>query len=82
MPAHAELIHHFEDFCGTVFTSSEQHIDLRKSRQLRGNQDVEKLREWLKIHSPLSENPELMSKGTGVVVNNMTNCDEAVRIGT
>jgi hypothetical protein len=69
------LNHRFEEFCGITFTTSEQHVELRKSRQLRDNQDVRKLVEWLTIHSLPPRSQELMSIGSGVVSNDTINCD-------
>ena len=82
MPGCTELNHRFEEFCGVSFTTSEEHVELRKSRQFRDNQDVEKLFAWLTVHSPLPQSHELMSIGSGVVGNDSINCDSAVEIGT
>ena len=35
-----ELTNRLEEFCGTKFTNSEQHIELRHSREFRDNLDV------------------------------------------
>ncbi|KAG0720612.1 hypothetical protein GWK47_048171 [Chionoecetes opilio] len=82
MPVCTELIHRFEEFCGSHFSTSEQHVDLRQSHQLRDKKDVEKLREWLSVHHPLPQNQELVSIATSVVANEAINCDAAVEIGT
>ncbi len=81
MPGCYELGHRFEEFCGTDITSSEQHVDHRKSRQLRDGQDAGKLVDWFTLHPPLPDSSELMSIGTGVVGDETINCDSAVKVG-
>ena len=66
MPGCTELTHHFEEFCGTTFMSSEQHVKLRHSREVRDVQDVAKLTEWLTVHPPVLESCNLISLSTGV----------------
>ena len=41
MPGCTEITQHFEAFCGVTFTTSEQHVELRMSRQVRDNKDVD-----------------------------------------
>ena len=60
----------------------EQHVQLRISRQLRDNKDVDTLLQWLTVHSPIPPNQELMSLATGVVGGYMINCDSALKVGT
>lgn len=62
--------------------SSEQHVELRHSREIRDVQDVAKLPEWLIVHPPMSESCDLMSLSTGAVADKAINCDTAAEIGT
>ncbi len=83
MPGCYELCHRFEEFCGTDITSSEQHVDHRKSRQFVMDRDVEKTSRMVHptphhCHIP----SELMSIGTGVVGDETINCDSAVKVRT
>lgn len=86
MPGCSDITQHFEAFCGVTFTTSEQHVELRMSRQVRDNKDVDTLLQWLNVHSPMTSNKELMSIATGVVadntIDNTINCDSAVKVGT
>ncbi|XP_028418322.1 uncharacterized protein LOC114543611 [Dendronephthya gigantea] len=82
MPGCSEITQHFEAFCDVTFTTSEQHVELRMSRQLRDQKDVDTLLQWLMVHSPMMSTKELMSIATGVVADNTINCDAAVKVGT
>ena len=75
MPGCTEITQHFEAFCGVIFTTSEQHVELGMSRQVRDNKDVDTLLQWLMVHSPMTSSKELISIATGVVADNTINCD-------
>lgn len=82
MPGCSQITQHFEAFCGVTYTTSEQHVEMRKSRQLRDVKDIDALLYWLTIHNPLSSNGESMSIATGVVGDSTVNCDSVVEVGT
>ena len=43
-----------------TFTTGEQHVELRMSRKLRDNREVDTLLQWLSVHSPIPPNQELV----------------------
>ena len=49
MPYCSEITQHFETFCGVTYTTSEQHVELRMSHQLRNNKDVDTLLQYLTV---------------------------------
>ena len=80
---HLEMIHTcFGTFCGMSCTTSDQHVELRMSRQLCNNKDLDTLLQWLNVRSPMSPNQELMLVATGVVGGSTINCDFSVEVVT
>lgn len=70
-------------FSGKFFTTSEQHVELRTSREEKDRIDFDKFKDWLKEHNPFDQTkPELYSISTGVVATSMINCDRAEAIGS
>ena len=64
--------------------NSEQHIELGVRRVKRDNDDLRKLQNWLKIHSPFNNNETaLKSLSTGLTVGDgmYVNCDKAEKVG-
>ena len=51
VPGCNDITQHVETFCGITYTTSEQQVELRISRQLRDDKDVDILLQWL-THSP------------------------------
>ena len=82
MPECSEIIQLFEALCDVAFITSEQHVELRMSLQLRENKDVDTFVQWLMVHSPITSNKESMSIATGVVADNTVNRDSAVNAGS
>lgn len=65
---------------GQHHKTSEQHIELGKSRIKRDNEDLEKLFDWFDNHEPFDINePALKSLTTGISVSveDHINCDQA-----
>lgn len=71
-----------EEFCGVMFSSGEQHVDLRLSRQCKDKKDREKLCIWFEEHQPFPITEQLISLSTGIVGNNDVNCHQAQEVGT
>ncbi|KAJ8873962.1 hypothetical protein PR048_024802 [Dryococelus australis] len=46
MPAYSRIVDSVEEFAGVVSTSSEQHVDLRESRQHHYAKDVQRFTHW------------------------------------
>lgn len=71
----------FEIFCDIYAESLEQHVDMRSSRVMRDNSDVEKLDTWRASHRPFPDSKEIVSISTGVVGEASINCHQAETIG-
>ena len=64
--------------------TSEQHVDFGCSRMKRDNEDLEKLKVWLKRNNPfIEQEPSLKSISTGLTASeaNQINCDDAENVG-
>ena len=84
LPLTVTLCNSLEDFAGVVHEASEQHKELRPSRQTKDNEDVDRFIEWLTSHSPFEARPTdmLVSLSTGVIADETVNCDDAWTVGT
>ncbi|KAJ8890802.1 hypothetical protein PR048_010311 [Dryococelus australis] len=70
-----------KEFCGVLFSSSEQHIYFSMTRITRNTANIGKLAVWLDNHTPFPIMSEIMSIATGVVGDcTIINCYEAVTI--
>ncbi|KAK3924286.1 Leucine--tRNA ligase [Frankliniella fusca] len=82
LPEASRVMQAVEDFCGLSTGSSEQHVELRDSRQITDSQDLEKFVLWLKMHNPFEKRPvELVSLSSDVVGDSSINCDQAEEVG-
>ena len=52
-----------------LYTSSEQHVELREIRIAIKDSDVNKLYDWVINHSPFSKTQIITSLGTGIIGN-------------
>lgn len=83
LPYCLEVMNSVEKFCGKYFTTSEQHVELRTSREKIDRDDFQKLKQWLKEHNPFDEaKPQLYSISTGIVAAHVINCDRSEEIGS
>lgn len=83
MPAASKVVDAMEGFCGVSSSSTEQHIELRESRQSRDMADVKTFLVWLRHQNPfLRRSPLLASLSSGVVATEDVNCDNALSVGT
>lgn len=83
MPSTSKVTEAIEEFSGVSGATSEQHIDLRESRQSRDQRDIQILVEWLRVHNPFERPTTLLTSiSTGVVANEYVNCDDAEKVGT
>jgi hypothetical protein len=69
--------------CCTQSQSSEQHVDMRDSKEKRDQDDLQRFCEWLERHSSFAPRTQshLVSLSTGLVGNDQVNCDQAFVIG-
>lgn len=82
MPICAEVCDNIEAFCGVSFSTSEQHVELRDSRQSRDISDTTTFIKWIMMHEPFSAaRSELISLSTGIVADDSINCASAVECG-
>lgn len=82
MPECSKISDAAETFTGSKTTFSEQHVELRDSREVRDLRDINKLLEWLQIHSPFDvTTTELVSLSSGVIATKEINCDSVVEKG-
>jgi len=68
---------------GLQQTSSDQHVQMGKSRAQRDTADLTKILQWLEAHSPFTRcDPALTSLSTGLTAeDDGINCDLAEEIG-
>lgn len=81
MPATSRVIEAVHDFSGVVKVSSEQHVELRESRQKRDRDDMKMMLNWFKMHNPFSHSSLLSSLSSGLVADSTVNSDDALQIG-
>lgn len=81
MSATHEICTSLEEFCGVLFTSSEQHKDLGEARRNRDKADIAKLSQWFIEHPPFPQTSDIMSIASGVVGDTTITCYDAHRIG-
>ena len=83
LPLTVALCNSLEDFAGVVHETSEQHKELRPSRQTKDNEDVNCFIQWFTSHSPFGDRPVsmLVSLSTGVIADESVNCDNAFSVG-
>lgn len=53
MPIAVDVSYQIEEFCGVLFTLSDQNIDTTNSQMRRDNIDVEKSSNWFECHDPI-----------------------------
>lgn len=82
-PASVAINDALEMYFGVKSQSTEQHVEMRQSRQIRDAKDRNTFVDWLQIHSPF-EYPaqELVNISTGRIAEDTINCDKAHEIGT
>lgn len=82
LPYCMEIITSVEKFAGKFFTTSEQHVELRTSREKIDRDDFLKFKNWLLEHNPFDDSKtELYSISSGVVAASIINCDKAEEVG-
>lgn len=81
MNATHEICASLEEFCGVLFTSSEQHKDFGQARRSRDTADIAKLSQWFDSYPPFPQTSEIISIASGVVGDATINCYDALRIG-
>ena len=70
-----------ENFFGVEYTTSEQHVDARKSRFKRDNSDVCKLTSFFEMNVPFPSVDFLMSLSSGAEADKSVDCHNAFEIG-
>ena len=83
LPLTIPLCNNLDNFAGVSHEPSEQHKELRTSRQIRDNHDADCFIEWLEARPTFQSRPTtmLVSLSTGLVPDGSVNCDDALRVG-
>lgn len=82
MPICAKVSDNIEAFCGVSYATSEQHVELRDSRQSLDISNTTTFINWIKMHEPFSvTRSELISLSTGIVADDSINCASAIECG-
>lgn len=81
MPSAFTIMESLEEYCGITTKSSEQHVDLNKSRYIRDFVDINRLLSWLDIHKPFELSSNLKSLSTGLIADKSINCHQAIERG-
>lgn len=74
MVALQNICEEVEKFTYTSSSTSEQHIDMRRTRMERDDRDVGKMQNWLSTHPPFPVLNAVMSISSGVVGSEKVNC--------
>lgn len=77
MPSAFNIMESVERYCKIKSSTSEQHVDLSKSRIGSDEEDTQKLLFWLNGHNPFVRRPSLTSLSTGIVGGPHINCHMA-----
>lgn len=80
-PTSTAICSALEEFAGVHFTTGEQHVDYRATRQRRDNDDRNKIFSWFSQHPPFPESEALVSLTTGVIAGRDINCHKALDEG-
>lgn len=81
MSATHDICVSLEEFCGVLFSSSEQHKDFGEAHRTKDAADIAKLTEWFNTNHPFPEIGDIMSIATGVVGDETVTCYDAVKVG-
>lgn len=81
MPSAFDIMEGLETYCGVLSATSEQHVDLSKSRINKDQNDIQHFLFWLNEHSPFEYRTSLMSLSTGIIGGHNINCRLAVEKG-
>ncbi|KAE8743484.1 hypothetical protein FOCC_FOCC010907 [Frankliniella occidentalis] len=81
MPLTTLLTRALESYTGKSTLTSEQHVDLRESRQIRDQNDLTKMLGWLQAHDPFQECQDLRSLSSGIKATAAVNCDMSLEVG-
>ena len=75
------VCHQIEQFCDVTFTTSDEHVDARKTPIERDTSDVEKLYTWFAKNNPFCENDWLVALNFGIVGTSEITCHKAFQVG-
>ncbi|KAK3089773.1 hypothetical protein FSP39_006400 [Pinctada imbricata] len=81
MPATSEINCAMQEATDSKYQTSEQHAESSRSRIMRDNDDTGSFLNFLREHSPFTEDPNLRNIKTGEVADKASNCDEAKTVG-
>ena len=77
----ADVHNAMSNLTGAYRNTSEQHIDLTRSRMKRDNEDLKIIDDWFDLHEPFDENElHLKSLSSGLIGDDL-NCDDAESVG-
>ena len=57
-PASVAVCSAVEKLCGISMDTSDQHVELRESRQVRDDRDLNAITSWLESHSPFERHTD------------------------
>ena len=82
-PASVAVCSAVEKLCGISMDTSGQHVELRESRQVRDDHDLNAITSWLKSHFPFERDTDkrLLFLASGNASDSTINCDSAVELG-
>src|SRR5277367_3945572 len=82
-PACCVVFTAMEKLCRLNVGTSEQHVELRDSREARDEQDLQKILSWFESHPlfTVGTDVQLVSLSTGVVGDSRVNADSVKQIG-
>lgn len=83
VPHCVPMCNSLETFCSISSCKSEQHVEMRDSRQKTDLKHLTKFLEWFEEHPPLQDRPpgQLVSLSTGLIADDSVNCDNALEVG-
>lgn len=81
MPTAFNIMNCLEEYCNLSSYTSEQHIDLCKSRMNQDNEDIDRFVFWFNEHAPFKDRSSLVSLSTGIVGGDNIDCHLAVEKG-
>ena len=80
-PVCAEVNNAMQQLTSVTYSTSEQHKDLSKARQMRDMDDTNKLISILAERNPFEDSPTLHNIVTGVATRDDVNVEQAVQVG-
>ena len=81
MPACAEVNSAMQELTDNYFSTSKQHKDMTRSRQMRDKEDKNTLLEFLQDRTPFGQDSSLRNIATGITAGKEVTADQARDVG-